>query len=111
MGEAARHSSPGRSPCQPLRGGGDPGRLRPEASMLTPEKTFLLRFSLQAELSDDSDEDDDEYLKEWEGQLKPAVIRAVFQTLRTHPRWEAHVRNRGIASEYEVEVVVTRKPG
>lgn len=77
--------------------------------MLTPEKSFQLRFTVQAQLAQESDEDDDEYWKEWEGTVKPALIKAVFQSLRTHPRWEAHVRNRGIDAEYEVEVVVTRK--
>jgi hypothetical protein len=78
--------------------------------MLTPEKTFLLRFTIQAELDDqDEEEDDDQYLKEWEGVLKPALIKAAFQSLRMHPGWEAFVRNRGISSEYEVEVVLTRR--
>ena len=78
--------------------------------MLTPEKTFLLRFTIQAQLDEqDEDEDDDQYLKEWEGAIKPALVKAVFTSLRMHTHWEAFVRNRGISSEYEVEVVMTRR--
>ncbi|MFO0985495.1 MAG: hypothetical protein U1E76_27810 [Planctomycetota bacterium] len=75
--------------------------------MMTPEKTFVLRFTIQAELRDDDDED--HHLHEWEREIKPALIKAAFESLRTHRQWEAFVRNRGIAPEDEVEVVVTRK--
>ena len=80
---------------------------------MTSEKTFNLRFSLCAEIPDsllDDDEfDESEWLREWEGVLKPRLLRLLFSELRSFPQWEARVRNRGVAPEDEVEVVVTRK--
>jgi hypothetical protein len=76
------------------------------------EKTFILRFSLAAvipdELLEDDDFDDAAWLAEWETAVKPRLIRHLFSELRAFPQWQARVRNRGIAPEDEVEVVVTR---
>jgi hypothetical protein len=80
--------------------------------MQSKEHSFLLRFSVRAAipdaLLDDDDFEEDAYLAEWERALKPAVLRAVFQALRAAPDWSSHVRNRGIASEDEIEVVLER---
>jgi len=76
------------------------------------EKSFVLRFSLVADIPDDRLEDDEfdetEWLNEWEIVLKPGLIRAIFSHLRSFKAWEAHVRNRGVSPLDEVEVVVTR---
>jgi hypothetical protein len=80
--------------------------------MQSDEYGFLLRFSVRAEipgaLLEDDDFDERGFLDEWERGLKPEVVRAVFQALRAVPGWEAHVRNRGAATEDEIEIVVER---
>ena len=74
--------------------------------------SFVLRFNLETEIPDELLEDDEfderAWLQEWEGGVKPAIVRAVFQTLRAAPGWEAHVRNRGVPAEDEIEIVVRR---
>lgn len=83
--------------------------------METRERTFLLRFSLQAEipeaLLERDDFEEDAWLDEWEVGIKPRLIRAAFSELRAAPGWTAHVRNRGISPLDEIEVVVTRRLG
>jgi hypothetical protein len=80
--------------------------------MQSDESTFLLRFSVRAvvpdALLDDDDFDEREHLVEWEQRVKPAVVRAVFEALRAHLEWSAHVRNRGASVEDEIEIVVER---
>ncbi|HEY8514864.1 MAG TPA: hypothetical protein VIS07_05035 [Candidatus Binatia bacterium] len=80
--------------------------------MQSEESSFLLRFSVRADLPDallDDDEfDERSHLVEWERRVKPAVVRAVFEALRAHPEWSAHVRNRGASPEDEIEIVVQR---
>ncbi len=76
------------------------------------EDSFLLRFSLEVEISDEQLDDDDfdenAWRAEWEQGLKPQVVRAVFDALRKTPEWTSHVRNRGRSTDDEVEVVVRR---
>ncbi len=81
--------------------------------METREKTFLLRFTLEAEIPDAlwerEDFEEDAWLDEWEVAVKPALIRAVFVQLRSVPAWSARIRNRGISPLDEIEIVVTRR--
>jgi hypothetical protein len=76
------------------------------------EKTFVLRFTLEAEipraLLEDEEFEEDAWLDEWESALKPGLIRAVFAQLRA-PGWSARVRNRGISPLDEIEIVVNRR--
>jgi len=80
--------------------------------MQSDEHGFRLRFSVRADIPsaalDDDDFDERAFLAEWERGLKPEVVRAVFQVLRAAPGWTAHVRNRGAASDDEIEIVVER---
>lgn len=80
--------------------------------METREKSFVIRFSLSAAIPEALWEDDcfeeDEWLDEWEAQIKPGVLRAIFAQLRSFPNWQAHIRNRGISPLDEVEIVVER---
>lgn len=80
--------------------------------METREKTFTIRFSLTADIPDALWEDDefeeDSWLDEWEGAIKPGLIRAVFSHLRSFPNWEAHIRNRGISPLDEIEIALQR---
>jgi len=84
-----------------------------DAAMETREKTFLLRFTLEAQIPDalleDEDFEEDAWLDEWEVDIKPGLIRAVFAQLRATPAWSARVRNRGISPLDEIEIVVTRR--
>jgi hypothetical protein len=82
----------------------------------TDERTFLLRFSLHAEIPEEAWEEEDfegdEWLNEWEGQIKPGLVRAVFSYLRQFEDWSFHIRNRGISPLDEIEIVVKKEwPG
>ena len=76
------------------------------------DKTFVIRFSLTANIPDalwdDEDFEGNEWLGEWEAAIKPGLIRAIFSHLRSFPDWEAHVRNRGISPLDEIEIVMQR---
>lgn len=74
------------------------------------EKTFTLRFSLEARFPDDyeGDEDHHAWLRTWEARIKPEMIKAVFESLRRTPDWTAHTRNRGKSPDDEIEVVLER---
>jgi len=80
--------------------------------METREKSFSIRFSLTARIPEAQWEDDtfeeDDWLTEWEAQIKPGLIRAIFGHLRSFPTWEAHIRNRGISPLDEIEIVLER---
>ena len=86
-----------------------------DAGMETREKTFLLRFTLEAQipeaLFEEEDFEEDAWLDEWEVDIKPGLIRAVFAQLRATPTWSARVRNRGVSPLDEIEIVVTRRLG
>ena len=83
--------------------------------METREKTFVLRFTLEAQipeaLFEDEDFEEDAWLDDWEVGIKPGLIRAVFAQLRATPAWSARVRNRGVSPLDEIEIVVTRRLG
>ena len=70
------------------------------------DKTFNLRFSLEAAFPEqyDGEEDERAWLKEWERLIKPKLMQAVFTSLREHPDWTARIRNRGMSQEDEIEI-------
>jgi hypothetical protein len=78
----------------------------------TDERTFLLRFSLSAEIPEGVWEDEDfeggEWLDEWEIKIKPGLIRAVFTYLRAFEGWTCHIRNRGVSPVDEIEIVMKK---
>ena len=78
--------------------------------MFQEEKTFTFRFSLEASFPDeyDGDEDNGAWLREWEKQIKPELLKLMFDSLRRHRSWKVHVRNRGLSPEDEIEVVMTK---
>jgi hypothetical protein len=80
--------------------------------MQTREKTFVIRFSLAADIPDTAWEDEhfeeDSWLDEWEAVIKPGLLRTLFSHLRSFPSWQAHVRNRGISALDEIEIVLQR---
>jgi len=79
-------------------------------SMFQEEKSFNLRFALEAKFPDDyeGDEDGQMWVKEWEQRLKPELVKLVFDYLRRHPAWTVHVRNRGASSLDEIEIAMER---
>jgi hypothetical protein len=81
--------------------------------MESREKTFIVRFSLSAAfpeaLWEDDDFEEDAWLSEWEAEIKPGLIRAVFGQLRSFADWHARIRNRGVSPLDEIEIVVQRR--
>lgn len=78
--------------------------------MYQEEKTFNLRFYLEAKFPESYDGDEDSYawVHDWETRIKPEIIKAVFKTLRNVPSWSAHVRNRGMSATDEVEIAIAK---
>lgn len=78
--------------------------------MFEEEKTFTLRFTLVAGFPEDYEGDDDEYawLHDWETRIKPELLKTVVASLRAHPSWSVHVRNRGMVATDEVEIALEK---
>lgn len=78
--------------------------------MYQEEESFNLRFSLEAKFPDEYDGEDDErvWLKQWEAQVKPDIVKSIFQTLERHSGWAARFRNRGMAATDEIEIVLEK---
>lgn len=78
--------------------------------MYQEDKTFALRFTLEASFPDDyaGDEDELSWVREWEARIKPQIIKSVFESLRQHAGWTSHIRNRGASPTDEIEVVLAR---
>ena len=80
------------------------------ADMYQEEQTFTLRFSLEARFPEDyeGEEDEMEWVKDWESRVKPDIIKGIFNTLKYHPAWTARFRNRGMAPGQEIEIVMEK---
>ncbi len=78
--------------------------------MYKEEQSFHLRFSLEATFPDEYEGEDDErmWLKQWESQIKPDIVKSIFQTLERYPAWAARFRNRGMVSTDEIEIVLEK---
>ena len=78
--------------------------------MYQEEQTFALRFTLEASFPDgyEGDEDNKAWVREWDARIKPQMIQLVFESLRQHPGWTSHIRNRGSSPADEIEVVLAR---
>lgn len=78
--------------------------------MFREEKSFVLRFSLEARFPEDyeGEEDNNAWLRGWEGQIKPEILKTIFTLLRRHPDLKTHIRNRGISAEDEIEIVIEK---
>ena len=81
-----------------------------EDRLFREEKEFILRFSLEAEFPEDYEGEEEGYLwlKEWETEVKPELLKVIFSSLRRRPQWNAHVRNRGASPENEIEIVMRK---
>jgi len=84
--------------------------LTEEHIVVREEKTFNLRLTLEAEFPDDYEGDEDEYkwVREWDQDLKPALLKLIFDSLRKHSSWKAHVRNRGASPLDEIEIALVK---
>ena len=78
--------------------------------MYQEEKAFTFRFSLEASFPDDYDGDEEHlaWVREWEARIKPDLLKVLFESLRQHQSWQAHVRNRGKSTTDEIEIVLAR---
>ena len=78
--------------------------------MYQEEKTFTLRFALEAKFPEDYEGDDDGYawLQDWEGRVMPELVQSIFTTRRKYPSWSARIRNRGMAQTEEVEIALVK---
>jgi len=78
--------------------------------MYQEEKTFMLKFTLEASFPDDyeGEEDNQAWVREWEALMKPEVLKSAFEVLRRQPGWTSHIRNRGASPADEIEIVLTR---
>ena len=78
--------------------------------MYQEEKTFNLRFQLEAQFPEDYDGEEDAHAweRDWETRIKPEIIKAVFNALRNAPSWTPHIRNRGMSAMDEVEIAMTK---
>jgi hypothetical protein len=74
--------------------------------MFHEEKRFNFRFNLEATFPEEyeGDEDNQAWLQEWEKQIKPELLKLIFDSLRKHRNWKVHVRNRGLSPEDEIEI-------
>jgi hypothetical protein len=79
--------------------------------MFHEEKNFTFRFNLEAAFPDEyeGDEDNKGWLQEWERQIKPELLKLIFDSLRTHRTWKVHVRNRGVSPEDEIEISMVKE--
>lgn len=78
--------------------------------MYQEEQSFNLRFSLEASFPDKYDGEDDElaWLRQWETQIKPDIVKSLFKTLEQYPEWAMRFRNRGMTATDEIEVVLEK---
>ncbi len=78
--------------------------------MFQEESSFSLRITLEASFPEEYDGslDNHAWVREWEAQIKPELLKAVFDTIRRHPRWSSHVRNRGRSPQDEIEIVLAK---
>lgn len=78
--------------------------------MFQEEKTFNLRFSLEASFPEDYDgnEDNHAWVQDWEKRIKPELMKLIFDFLRRHSSWTVHVRNRGLPPTDEIEIAMLK---
>jgi hypothetical protein len=75
------------------------------------EARFVIRIELSAEFGEDYEGDDDgkAWLEGWRQSVQPRLVRAVFEELRSDPRFDAVASSRGKNPEDELEVSVRFK--
>jgi hypothetical protein len=76
------------------------------------ESRFTVRVELSADFADDYEGDDDGFawLARWQATVRPRLLRAVFEALRSDGGFEAVPVSRGASPEREIEIEVRRVP-
>ncbi|HEY8073878.1 MAG TPA: hypothetical protein VIF62_07210 [Labilithrix sp.] len=76
------------------------------------EGTLTIRIELSAEFDEDYEGDDDGlvWLERWRASVQPRVVRALFEALRSEPRFDAIPVTRGRAPDENVDVEVRFRP-
>lgn len=71
--------------------------------------TLTIRIDLSAEFDDayEGDEDGYAWLERWRSQVQPKLVRAVFDALRSDPRFVSLPVSRGRNPEENVEIDVS----
>ncbi len=72
------------------------------------EGRFTIRIELSAEFAEDYEGDDDGnvWLERWKESVRPKVVRAVFDALRSDSSFEAIPTSRGASPDENVEIAV-----
>jgi hypothetical protein len=72
------------------------------------EGTFVVRIELSAEFSANYEGDDDGYawLDDWRERVRPRVAKAIFEELRSEPRFRAIPAPRGMSPDDALEIAV-----
>ena len=78
--------------------------------MFREEKDFRFRVNLEARFPESYEGEADHYawLQEWETQVKPELMKLLFDRLRRQPGWQVYIRNRGLSSQDEIEIAMVR---
>ena len=77
------------------------------------ERGFSIQLHLAAEFSEDYDGEEDGYawFERFESVLKPRLVKAVFDALRSDPGWKVISAPRGVDPSVGVEISVERAVG
>jgi hypothetical protein len=76
------------------------------------EGRFVVRIELSAEFDEDYDGDEDglAWLEAWRERVRPRLLRAVFDELRSEPGFVAVPVSRGKSPDEELEIVARFQP-
>lgn len=76
------------------------------------EGRFVVSIDLSAEFGEDYEGDDDglAWLERWKASVRPRLVRAVFDALRSDPSFDAIPVSRGKDPDSELEIAVRFKP-
>lgn len=72
------------------------------------EGEFTIRIDLGAEFAEDYEGDDDgnAWLERWQSQVRPRLVRAVFEALRSDPAFTAIPVTRGRSPDENLDIEV-----
>jgi hypothetical protein len=75
------------------------------------EREFSIIFHVSSEFDDDYTGDDDGFVwhERFEQKLKPRLVAAIFDVLRSDPDWEAVAAPRGRDPARAVEIAIRSK--
>jgi hypothetical protein len=84
----------------------------PAMAVHREEGALTIRIELAAEFGEDYEGDDDgnAWLERWRADVQPRVVRALFDALRSDPRYHAIPVSRGRAPDENIEIEVRFKP-